>query len=310
MFMKQVRSIFEPGNFRWMFADLCIVAIMFALPEEHVIKMVLQWAESTSSARAAILTSSRVNPEPCVDIFSDFDIELYVEDLAPFRLNDDWLESFGTVLVRCPWKPGSFEDGWLTRMAVFKEGFRIDFQITDRALAPQNYVDGFRVLLDKDGLTASLEVPTFEGYLIRQPTEEEYGKFVNEFWWDVIYVAKSLARDELFYAKSMFDVSIRFDYFQKLIEWNICIEHGWQTQPNKSGRFFKKYVSAELWAKIEKTFAGADIEENWVAFFNSLDLFRELAKKTGDYFNYPYPETLDLEVCHYLSQIREVKYPG
>ena len=97
------------------------------------------------------------------------------------------------------------------------------------------------------------------------------------------------------------------NYFQRLIEWVICIEHGWNTQPNKFGRFFKRYVSQDRWKKIDSTFAGADIQDNWLAFYNSLDLFRELANEVAAYFGYPYPHALDKEVTEYIDEIREVE---
>ncbi|MEM7019514.1 MAG: aminoglycoside 6-adenylyltransferase, partial [Pseudomonadota bacterium] len=54
---------------------------MIILDEQEVMARVMRWAESAPSVRAAILTSSRVNPEPCVDQYSDYDIEVYVDDL-------------------------------------------------------------------------------------------------------------------------------------------------------------------------------------------------------------------------------------
>ena len=49
---------------------------------------VLAWAHANDNVRAAILTSSRVSPFATPDALSDYDIELYVRDLAPF-MNDD-----------------------------------------------------------------------------------------------------------------------------------------------------------------------------------------------------------------------------
>ncbi len=276
------------------------------LDEKEVMARVRKWAESTSSVRAAILTSSRVNPEPCVDQYSDYDIEVYVDDLQQYWEGDDWMRAaFGEILVRFPWKPGSFKDGWLTRLAVFKDGFRIDFQITDGDLDASHYVDGYRVLIDKDGISDNLAPPTYEGYLVAKPTTEEWEKFTNEFWWDIAYVAKALARDELFYAKFMLDAQIRFVYFRRLIEWSICVDRGWSTQPNKYGRFFKRLVDRQRWSRIESTFAAAGIDENWTALENMLGLFRELSQQVAEHFNYPYPEVLDREVSEYIDSIRD-----
>jgi hypothetical protein len=104
-----------------------------------------------NNVRAAVLTSSRVNPQPdMVDFFSDFDIEVYTENLESYRHSDDWMAGFGPILVRCPWKPEPLADGWFTRMAVFRDGFRIDCQLTDRKLVKECFIDGFRVLLDAE----------------------------------------------------------------------------------------------------------------------------------------------------------------
>lgn len=278
---------------------------MKTLLEDDVLGRLRDWAGHEASVRAAILTSSRANPEPnVVDVFSDFDIELYVDDLRSYWNSDGWMDAFGPILVRCPWQPASYREGWLTRMAVFKDGFRIDFQITDGNLAAERYLDGYRVLVDKDHVTDGLASPTYEGYRVAKPSRDQWDTLVHEFWWDAIYTAKALARDELFYAKFTFESVLRFNYFQKLIEWSICIEHGWDTQPNKYGRFFKRYVSADRWQRIESTFAGAGIEDNWMALDNGLALFRELAREVSVALEYPYPETLDAEVTGYIGEIR------
>lgn len=278
------------------------------MTEDEVLARFTAWGDGEPSVRAAILTSSRVHPaSEVVDIFSDFDIEVYVDNLGRYGTSDDWMDAFGTILVRCPWKPTSFEEGWLTRMAVFKDGFRIDFQLTDQELVKERYVDGYRVLIDKDRITEALPSPTYEGYRISKPSPDEWEQLVNEFWWDAIYTAKSLARDELFYAKFTFDSVMRFDYLQKLIEWSICIDHGWDTQPNKFGRYFKKYLCENRWEQVEATFAGADSQDNWIAFFNTLDLFRELAKEVAAHLGYPYPDTLDREVTEYIGEIRDAE---
>lgn len=281
---------------------------MIVLEETEVLTRVQNWAEATPSVRAAILTSSRVNPEPSVDQYSDYDIVVYVNDWSQFWDNDEWMSPyFGEVLVRMPWKPGSTNEGWLTRLVVFKDGFRIDFQINEGALDASHFVDGYRVLIDKDGITDSLAPPTYEGYLVRKPTKEFWESFTNEFWWEIVYVAKALARDELFYARFMLDTQIRLVYLRKLIEWSICVNLGWSTQPNKYGRHFKRLVTPERWEVIESTYVGANIEENWQALENVLALFRELSQEVAEHFGYPYPKKVDQEVSQYMVSMRKAQ---
>ncbi|MEX2488856.1 MAG: aminoglycoside 6-adenylyltransferase [Pseudomonadales bacterium] len=274
---------------------------MKVLPKEEVLSLFHDWVASATDVRAAILTGSRVNPRARVDRLSDYDIELYVDDLEPYWLGDDWLADLGTPLAKCPWQPGSFKEGWLTRLVLFKEGFRIDFQITDSDLATENYLNGYQILFDLDDLCSDLPLPTYEGYKISRPDADEWNKFAHEFWWDATYVAKTLAREELFYAKYTLDVVLRFNYLQKLIEWTIGIEHGWDAQPNKFGRDFDRFIDEARWRQITRTFADADLAANWRAFYATLDLFRELGHKVADELAYDYPQTLEDEVTAYVS---------
>ncbi|MEM7017886.1 MAG: aminoglycoside 6-adenylyltransferase [Pseudomonadota bacterium] len=276
------------------------------LSEAEFISRLHDWAAANNNVRAAILVGSRTDPEANIDAFSDYDINLYVKSLEPLWLNDDWLSEFGSILVRCPWQPGSFREGWLTRMAVFKEGFRIDFQITADTPEIHDHINGFQIIIDKENLAANFPEPTFEDFFVKKPSAEEFGKFVHEFWWDAIYVAKSLWRDELFYAKHMLDNSLRFDYQQKLIEWSIAVDHHWSVRPNKFGRKFKLLLSRQEWQRIEATFAGASIEENWQAFFNALSLFNELAQKVATDLGFDYPETLARETTEHLKSIHKL----
>lgn len=53
-----------------------------------------------------LLTGSRSDPHAVTDLFSDYDIELYVNDPVPFSRNDSWLDAIGQVMIRWPLVPG------------------------------------------------------------------------------------------------------------------------------------------------------------------------------------------------------------
>jgi aminoglycoside 6-adenylyltransferase len=70
---------------------------------------------------------------------------------------------------------------------------------------------------------------------------------------------------------------LRTDYLVPLIEWYIASNHDWNNiTTNKHGRLFKKYLSENLWNRVEVTFSGSDIEENWTCFICLADLVHEL----------------------------------
>jgi len=273
---------------------------------EHTVLRTLQdWAEGNEQIRGMVLTSSRVVPGSTIDFLSDYDIELYVSDLAPFAANDDWLEFLGPIMVRWPYKPRStkYED-WITRLVLFQDGVRVDFQITaDLQVPPDAYTDGRRVLLDKGNLFGHLAEPTYTKYLVKKPTEERYAELVHEFWWDAIYVPKYLWRNELLFAKYMLDHILRHFFLHPMIEWHIGTTTDWSANPGVWGRRFKHYLDQETWWQLEATFAGADLGENWGAFFAMLDLFSRLAREVGSHLGFDYPVNLERDVRGYCLSI-------
>lgn len=276
--------------------------------EKEVIGKLQNWASENDSVRAAILTSSRVIPNSYTDIYSDYDVELYVKDIQQF-MNDEWLTFFGDIMIRWPLKPMStFDKDWITRLVLFENEVRIDFQITSKkSIDSSAYDSGYKVLVDKDGLTRNLNAATFSEHVVNKPTKEEYESLVNGFFWDATYVAKNLWRDELCYAKYMLDNIIRFEYLHKMIDWHIAMQHNWSISTNKYGRFFKHYLDSKTWTELEATFSDAGIETNWQAFFNMIDLFRKLAKSVAKYLGYEYPYEIDQKVTEYCKKVKTFK---
>lgn len=274
--------------------------------EEQVLAQFDAWARGNALVRAAVLTGSRADPERKTDFLSDYDIELYVTDLRPFRRDDEWLSAFGPVMVRWPFRPRSTgRGGWVTRLVLFKDGVRIDFQITDQtAIAPGVHDDGYRVLVDKDDLSAGLASPTRSEHLVKKPTREEFDRVVHEFWWDAAYVPKYLWRDQLPFAASMLGQAVRDEYLHTVIEWSIGLQHDWSVNTGVRGCRFRRYLDDRTWAEYTTTFAGADTEDNWRAFFSAVALFRRLAGTVGERLGYEYPEQLDRETTDYFARIR------
>lgn len=274
--------------------------------ETAVLDTLRVWADDNERIRGMVLTSSRVIPGSTIDFLSDYDIELYVDDLAPFAASDEWLEFLGPIMVRWPYKPRStMNPGWITRLVMFEDGVRVDFRITaNKGIPADAYANGRKVLVDKDGLFEQLHEPTYTEYLVKRPTDERYEEMVNEFWWDVIYVPKYLWRGEFSFAKYMLDHILRHLFLHPMIEWYIGTKTNWSVNPGVWGRKFKYYLEAELWWQFEATYAGADVEENWDAFFTMLDLFSTLGRAVGESLGLQYPVDLEERVRKYCLWIR------
>jgi aminoglycoside 6-adenylyltransferase len=267
------------------------------------------WALANPEVRTVILTSSRTNPNADPDLLSDYDVEVAVNNRQKFLKNEDWLNAFGEILALIR----EDKDDFSMRLALYKDYVRIDFTIYEliylekysgQAGLPEHWDIGYIVLVDKDKMLSVFQHPTYTSFRIKQPTQDDFLSLVNDFWWDCTYVAKSLWRDEIHYAKYMLDNIIRFSYVQKMIEWHIGLQHHWKVTTNKYGRSFKKYLDSETWKKLEATYEGSGIKENWDALFATTELFRELALILARELNYDYPQKTDSEIMAYLIKIR------
>ena len=275
--------------------------------ESEVLNQLQSWAQDEACVRAALLTGSRANPKGQVDFLSDYDVVLYVTDWKPFQESDNWLQRFGEVLLRWPMVPRStFANDWLTRLVVFEDGVRIDFQITESCqIELHDYDNGYRVLVDKEDMTRFLKAPTYTVFNIKKPSNDEFEELINEFWWDATYVPKQLWRNELPFAKYMLDSLLRCNYLHQLIGWYIGAQYDWAVNPGVHGKWFSRYLDRATWDAYKASFAGAEIEDNWHAFFRLCDLFGRLAADTAEQLGYSYPSIIEKKVIDYAIELKQ-----
>ena len=272
--------------------------------EEQMLEVLRRWAHSRDDIRGMILDGSRANPDAETDLFSDYDVEIFVRDVQPFLDSDSWLEAFGPILAIWPSKPPPGDGGETYRLVIFEDGVRIDFGVSP--VSALSEVKDTCILVDKDKALEDALPATFAGFTTQKPTGDEYDDVTSEFWWDATYVAKSLWRDELFYARFMLDSLLRSEYLRKVVEWHIGVEHNWSANPNKYGRWFKKLVAPDVWTEIEGAFAGPDLEDNWDALFRTTGVFRRLAGQVATALDYTYPADMDEKITGYMLKTRRL----
>ena len=263
-----------------------------------------------------LLTSSRANPNAPVDLFSDYDVILVVTDIHPFLEDESWLGDFGDALVVYR-DPVRREYGLerFARITQYEDGTKIDFtvwpvgilgRVVEEAHLPDELEVGYGVLLDKDGLAARLRPPTCRAFIPAPPSEAVFREVVEEFFHETTYVAKNLWREELLPAKYSLEL-MKFDVLRRMLEWHMEGDHGWAVNTGVYGRGLQKRLKADIWAQLESTFVGAGMEENWEALFETIDLFRRVAREVADHLGYAYPHDLDRRVLEYLQRVRSLE---
>jgi len=285
------------------------------LKDDPVIRRLIRWAGDRPAVRAVLLTSSLVSPDAPVDLLSDYDVILAVDDVRPFYDSRAWLSDFGPLLVLYR-DPLSLFHG-LERFAYitqYEDGLKIDFTLWTAGILPRvaaqpalpDVLDvGYELLLDKDNLAAGLKPPTYQAHIPRPPDESQYLEQVELFFHNATYVAKYLWRDDLVAAKHVFD-DIKVGNLRRMLDWLIEIDHDWSLKPGAYGRYLKRYLRPSVWAQLEETYVRPDLEENWQALFKTVDLFRQVAREVGQHLGYSYPADLHRRATAYLEWVRDL----
>jgi aminoglycoside 6-adenylyltransferase len=275
--------------------------------QDAVLARIVAWGEREDAVRALVLTSGRAVEGGRADLLSDYDVVAVLSEVARF----DAEAAYGSPLAR--WGDEHPVHGVRTffRGVVYEDGVKVDWSLwpveAARLVGEHGLTDdldvGYRVLLDKGGLTASWPPPSFRAHIPGRPTEQEYVALVEEFWWGATYVAKSLWRGELFFARFVLDADLRHAALRRMLEWLVETEHGWSLRPGAYGRGLERLLPAGLAGELEATYAAAD---GWEAFDRTAALFRRAARGVGDSLGYPYPQRVDDGVTAWLDRVRSL----
>lgn len=274
---------------------------------EEILKLVMDMAEQDPRVRAVIMNGSRVNPNAKRDIFQDFDIVFVVTDVLSFRNDREFPHRFGEIMVmQLPEEkiePPAANDGGYIYLIQFADGNRIDLNLYPVSKIGEMHRDSLsRLLLDKDGIIEPFDAPHEGDYLPKPPSFELFDNCCDEFWWVACNVAKGLWRDEVLYAKGMFEI-IR-GCAMKMLVWHVGCHTDFAVNFGTFQKWLKGHVESELWEKLEQTYVDTSIEKNWDALFALCDLFRVTSKAVSQKYGFSYRLSDDENVTAHLKHVR------
>jgi len=281
--------------------------------ETQILDLILGFARRDERIRVAAMNGSRVNPNIPRDLFQDYDVVYYVDDLAPFIHDVSLIEYFGEpMIVQFPDEmddPPPVPGKHYAYLMQFTDGVRIDlgFQLLDD-LEDSLMSDTLTVvLLDKDGRVGELPPPGDHGYFPAPPTEKQFDDCCNEFWWLNPYVAKGLWRGELIGPKYYLDVLMRGQML-KMLNWTYGLQTGFKQSPGKLGRFYPEVFGERFWQELQQTYSGHDTGEIWAALFAMGGLFRQAAEQVAAQFGYRYPFEEDARVSAFIRKVQQLPH--
>ena len=74
----------------------------------------------------------------------------------------------------------------------------------------------------------------------------------------------------------------------------------------KCGKYLEKYLSAESWERLMKTYFTGNIGSVWEAFFTAAELFDETAALVAERLGYDYDRALARRCIEYAEHIRSL----
>lgn len=278
--------------------------------EQEMLDLITGTARKDERVRAVIMNGSRVNPGAPKDFFQDYDIVYLVTEKESFLAEPSWIKVFGELMILQ--LPDEMSDpppegkDYYAYLMQFADGNRIDLSLYPVSKLQLLEGDSLTLtLLDKDGILPEFGPPNESGYLPKPPTAKKYFDCTNEFWWCSPYVAKGLWRHEIVYAKHMLDLYVR-EQLDKMLVWYIGLRTNFQVSPGKMGKYFEKYLEADLWRMVLRTFSDADYDHTWEALLAMGELFRRVAIPVAEHFGFTYPSGDDERVSAHLRHVRSL----
>lgn len=266
---------------------------------EQLITRFVTWAELRHDLRAALVVGSRARDDP--DEWADLDIILVTTTPEYYLARTDWVNNIGTPLLTFiePTATG----GETERRVLFEGMLDVDFAILPEQKAHQllreippeiarqladTFGRGIRVLLDKDGMIATLQavIPSSETLPPRTPTQHEFYEVVNDFLYHCVWTVKHLCRGELWWAKSCCDSYLK-RLLLTMIEWHAHAVHGPDYDTWFRGRFLEKWADPRIIKELQNAFAYYDEKDVKRALVATMGLFSWVARETAQKLGYP-----------------------
>lgn len=267
-----------------------------------MVARVVAWGRARQDVRAIVLFGSLAQPHARVDDLSDVDIEITFEAVTPELLTGSWWREFGTV-----WTAYSMDPLPMWAL-VYEGGLTVDLVVVDdsrmaemtRRLSP-NWELGYRVLLDRDGITRRLPAPGGQPLGRGRLTDTEFRRLVDGFWYDGLRVPKYIARGQLWMAKNR-DWAAKA-HLLRLLEWHSIVLGGFRVDGFGRGRHMPTWLAPELWEAVHGVFGRFDADDAWRALESSVELFWRVAGEVSAASGFSFPTEEDKHLREWMEHL-------
>lgn len=281
--------------------------------EQTMMSLIIGFAETNENIRGVYLNGSRANKLAPHDGYQDYDIVYVVNQVASFIEDKSWISYFGDLAIieepdyldRLVGRDVTHGDFYMFLM-LFTDGNRIDLKICDQSIVTDDIAEDGLILklLDKEGcLTGIPSDSSDKQFWIQPPSEGQFILACKDFWWCLQNVGKGITRQEFTYAIDMLETVIRPWFFQ-VLGWRVGIEHHFQVNIGKAGKFLPHFISDEKWQLVLATYAGANQSDLWQSLAVLMDVFSQEANVVAEHFGWPYNWSDEKAMRNYLLNLK------
>lgn len=273
-----------------------------------ILDRIVVWAKTEARIRGVLLMGSRASQQPSDDL-ADLGVGLFATDFEPYLSDDAWISRIAEVWVYSPDEFYFHNAVVPTRLVIYEGGTKVDYSFWGPAsieqLAEEKYFDtGYKTLLDKDEALQHLGAPSFKPAIPPKPTEGEFDRLINEYWFEAYHVAKYLKREDLWLVKFRDYGSLKV-YLLTMMEWYTLAKHSWDYDVKWSGKHISQWLEPEIYDRLGGTFAHFDAQDSWAALIANNDLFRDLAEQTAKLLGYTYPARVAETITAFTFGLRD-----
>ena len=274
------------------------------MPVDHL-PAILAWARRQEAIRAVVITGSRAREDGSVDAFSDLDAQILTTEIGRYVTDDSWLDALGEVWIRLP-----LDEPLPYRLVWFAGGAKVDFQFihpreiqaqVDSGRLSDEYLRGYRVLLDKDGLYEQLPPSPRVFPQPPAPSREQLRACCNEFWFEAIHVAQFIRRREFWVVKFR-DWTMKTRLLQ-LLERHARATSDAPVNTWLLGKRMRHWTRRDDYATITRLWAGWHTADLWTALLSQLRLFDKLSRELSAALGYPPPDAEYADILAYIQAL-------
>ncbi|HEY8364817.1 MAG TPA: aminoglycoside 6-adenylyltransferase [Haloplasmataceae bacterium] len=270
---------------------------------DTVLNKILEFAKKRDDIRIVILNGSRVNPNAPIDMFQDYDVLMITNNPNYYNTNQEWIKTFGELVM--------IQHNYINidkhiYLMLFKDLVRIDMTFFSLDKLSELEEDSLSfVLLDKDNIIKALPNPSEVSYYVKRPSEKEFQKIINDFFWSLNNVVKGIYRDEIVYVKMMYEYVVKENLIT-VLNWYIGIKYDFQVNPGKFGKWFKRFLPKDLYDLLLLTYSDTNYENIWNSLFYACELMRRVGTETAKYLGFTYPIQIDRNMLEYLQKVKRI----